>query len=94
VLPSASQLGTAATGNLTRLLKRENWSRVNHLIKTLPQTQREALSLRYGEGLSRGEIAEVLELPSSVVKSRLFEGLKKLRGHLGLLDNVDGKPAP
>ena len=37
------------------------------------------LRLRYAEGLSRGEIAEVLELSPSVVKSRLFEGMQRLR---------------
>ena len=44
------------------------------------------LRLRYAEGLSRAEIAYVLEVPESVVKSRLFEGLKKLREHTSLLD--------
>ena len=43
------------------------------------------LRLRYAEGLSRAEIACVLEVPESVVKSRLFEGLKKLREHTSLL---------
>ena len=31
------------------------------------------------EGLSREEIADVLDLSDAVVKSRLFEGMKKLR---------------
>jgi RNA polymerase sigma-70 factor (ECF subfamily) len=86
VLPSDSRLDGATTGNLTRLVKRELRSRIAHLLAALPAAYREALQLRYAEGLSRGEIAEVLELPESVVKSRLFEGLKKLREHSSLLE--------
>ena len=44
------------------------------------------LRLRYAKGLPRAEIAYVLEVPESVVKSRLFQGLKKLREHTSLLD--------
>lgn len=44
----------------------------------------ELLRLRYAEELSRREISEILELPESTVKSRLFESLKKLRGDPGL----------
>ena len=45
----------------------------------LTDEQREVLRLRYVENLSRGEIAEILDQPESLVKSRLFEGLKRLR---------------
>ncbi|MCG8409297.1 MAG: sigma-70 family RNA polymerase sigma factor [Phycisphaerales bacterium] len=54
---------------------------------TLPPTYHEVLRLRHVEGLSRAEIASVLEIPESVVESRLFEGLKKLREHTSLLEN-------
>jgi RNA polymerase sigma-70 factor (ECF subfamily) len=87
VLPSDSRLDAATTGNLTRLVKRELRSRIAHLLAALPAAYREVLQLRYAEGLSRAEIAEVLELPESVVKSRLFEGLKKLREHSSLLED-------
>jgi len=87
-LPSDSRLGATATGNLTRLVRHELRSRVFHLLAALSPAYREVLQLRYAEGLSRAEIAEVLEIPESVVKSRLFEGLKKLRQHSSLLDEV------
>jgi RNA polymerase sigma-70 factor (ECF subfamily) len=85
-LPSDSQLEARLTGNLTGLVKREMRSRLMHLLAALPTAYREVLRLRYAEELSRAEIAEVLDTPKSVVKSRLFEGLKKLREHSSLLE--------
>jgi RNA polymerase sigma-70 factor (ECF subfamily) len=78
-LPAASQVFEALTGNLTRLVRREQHSRLADLVRSLPESQREVLRLRYVEDLARSEIAEVLEIPESLVKSRLFEGLKRLR---------------
>jgi RNA polymerase sigma factor (sigma-70 family) len=52
----------------------------------LPESQREVLHLRYAEDLSRADIAEVLDIPEPVVKSRLYEGMVKLRTHDSLLD--------
>ena len=85
ILATAGESGL--TGNLTRLVSRELWSRIGHLLAALPASQREPLRLRYAEELSRAEIAYVLDIPESVVKSRLFEGLKKLREHTSLLDD-------
>jgi DNA-directed RNA polymerase specialized sigma24 family protein len=51
------------------------------LVAGLPAEQREALRLRDVEGLGRAEIAYVLEIPEASVKTRLFEGLRKLRAH-------------
>jgi RNA polymerase sigma-70 factor (ECF subfamily) len=87
MLASDSRLAGDTTGNLTRLVKAEFRSRIGHLLAALPTEQREALRLRYVEGLSRAEIAYVLELPEATVKARLFEGLKKLREHTSLLDD-------
>ena len=78
-LPGASQLAESLTGHLTKMVNKELQSRVSELVQGLPDAQRETLRLRYVEGLSRAEIAEVIETTESVVKSRLFEGLKKLR---------------
>ncbi len=78
-LPPASQVCEILTGHLTRLVRNEQQSRLGELVISLPETQREVLRLRYVENLTRTEIAEVLEIPESVVKSRLFEGLRRLR---------------
>lgn len=82
-----SQLALHQTGELTRLARRELHSRLGHLLGVLSEAQREVLRLRYAEGLSRAEIAYVLEIPEPVVKSRLFEALSKLRQHTSLLDS-------
>lgn len=78
-LPSASAPADTLTGHLTRLVKDEARSKLLELVASLSDAQREVLRLRYVEDLSRSEIAEVLGVSESVVKSRLFEGLKRLR---------------
>ena len=57
------------------------------VVASLPADQREVLHLRYAEGLSRAEIAEVLELDEKLVKSRLYHGMEKLRLHDSLVDD-------
>jgi len=67
------------TGHLSRMVRVEEGERLRALMESLALEQREVLHLRYSEELSRDEIAEVLDLSVSVVKSRLYEGMKKLR---------------
>ena len=78
-LPSRADPTAALTGQLTRLVGLEDRAQVARALDALGEDQREVLRLRYADGLSRAEIAEVLELPESVVKSRLYEGLRRLR---------------
>ena len=85
-LPPRSWVAESRTGDLSRLVQWEQRSRMMHLVQALPPEQREVLCLRYGEGLSRSDIAYILEIPESVVKSRIFEGLEALRQHTSLLD--------
>lgn len=79
VCSGVSQIEDALTGHLTRLVKDEMHSRVRAAVSALPESQQEVLRLRYVEDLSRPEIAEILDLTEAVVKSRLFEGIKRLR---------------
>lgn len=81
VLHAASQIAESMTGHLTRLVERERRSELAALVRTLPLEQQEVLRLRYVEGLSRTEAAEVLERPESEVKSLLYRGVKFLRDH-------------
>lgn len=67
------------TGHLTRLVRAEEREALRAILAEMPAAQREVLDLRYGEDLGRDEIAEVLGLEPSVVKSRLYEGLQRLR---------------
>jgi len=85
-LPVASRLGVMRTGMLTRLVRLEEQERLAGLVESLPPEQREVLRLRYGEGLSRRDVAEVLGVAESVVKTRLFAGLRGLRGMAARLE--------
>ncbi|GIW96201.1 MAG: hypothetical protein KatS3mg110_4242 [Pirellulaceae bacterium] len=55
--------------------KQSLWAQV----ATLPDGQRHALVLRFGEGLRYEEIAAVLGCPLGTVKSRIYNGLMALR---------------
>ena len=55
--------------------KKSLWARV----AKLSDGQRQALVLRFSEGLSYEEIANALECPLGTVKSRIFHGLLSLR---------------
>jgi len=79
-LPTGSQLPQDATGQLTRMARAELQEKISRLVADLPEAQSEVLRLRYGENLSREDIAEILQIPASLVKTRLFEAMKKLRG--------------
>ena len=70
------------TGPRTALLRDERRERIRGLVAAMPEPHREVLILRYFEDLSRGEIAQVLGLPVSLVKSRLFEARQKLKERL------------
>ena len=85
-LPTASRIDADLTGCLTRLVRREQQVHLKRALAELPENQREVLHLRYAEDLSRAEIAEVLDLPEPLVKSRLYEGMVRLRTHDSLLD--------
>ncbi len=55
---------------------------VREAIATLPETYGVPLVLRYTEGLSYAEIAEVLSITVPAVKSRLFRARNMLAGRL------------
>jgi RNA polymerase sigma-70 factor (ECF subfamily) len=53
-------------------------------IAELPENMRAVLLLRYYEGMSEAEMAEVLKVPRGTVKSRLHAALRRLRGEYGV----------
>ncbi len=55
---------------------------VRHAITRLPQPVAETVSLYYFAGQSVAKIAELLGIPQGTVKSRLYEGRRKLKGEL------------
>lgn len=53
--------------------------RVRKAMKNLPVLQRQALTMTYDDGYTIGEIATLLSVPVGTVKSRLRDGLIRLR---------------
>jgi RNA polymerase sigma-70 factor, ECF subfamily len=56
---------------------------VRDALGDLPAEQREALLLAYFGGYSQREVATLTGVPLGTVKSRMFSGMRRLRGVLG-----------
>jgi RNA polymerase sigma-70 factor, ECF subfamily len=64
------------------ILRRERWREVERGLSRLSPKLRTVITLRFAGGLSYEEIAEVVGVNLGTVKSRLFNGIKKLREDL------------
>lgn len=53
-------------------------------LKTLPDPQREALTLAYYGGYSQSEIAALVGAPLGTIKTRMRDGLTRLRAAMGV----------
>jgi RNA polymerase sigma factor (sigma-70 family) len=83
----AQQIATGAVEVLSpdqidRLLLEERRSRVRCALDRLPERMREALLLRYAEELRYEEMASVLRVRESTLRSRVHHGLQLLRSLL------------
>ena len=67
------------------LLRRE---RVREALKTLPEPQKEALTLAYFGGYTQREIAGLTGTPLGTVKTRMLAGMRRLRDALEGLSNA------
>lgn len=79
--PVADQYGEVDLGDLVR-----------RALRTLPATQRVVVTLRFLDGLTEAETAELLSCSLGTVKSRCSRGLATLRT-MGLLDDEE-QPSP
>lgn len=62
--------------------QREDLSFVWEAVKVLPVPYREVIHLFYYEGLPTGQIAAILKVKESTVRSRLLRGREKLKAVL------------
>ncbi|HYL85256.1 MAG TPA: RNA polymerase sigma factor [Candidatus Angelobacter sp.] len=67
---------------LQQVLSQENEENVQESLERIPVIYREVLVLRFQEELQIEEMAGVLSIPVSTVKSRLYRGLDALKGAL------------
>lgn len=78
------------------LLADDETHEVARALARLPDFQREVVILRYYQNLSHAEIAEALHIPTGTVKSRLANGIKRLRDLLdndaGIISEADERP--
>lgn len=58
--------------------------RVAVALERLPDAQRQAIALAYDGGLTHTEIARLLDVPVGTVKTRLRDGMIRLRNQLGV----------
>jgi RNA polymerase sigma-70 factor (ECF subfamily) len=73
---------------LSDLLREERQERVQQIVAQLPEEQRIVVVLRYTEGLSYEEIADVLGCRKGTVASRLNRAHKSLERRLSQLHSV------
>jgi RNA polymerase sigma-70 factor (ECF subfamily) len=71
--------GDAANSPLEVLLEAERHRRMLAALHELPPKLKEAVLLRFDQGLDYPEIARILEAPESTIRSRVFLGIRQLR---------------
>ena len=62
-----------------RLDQQRQARKVRDLIRSLPQSQRQALELAYFQGMTHSEIAAAMNEPLGTVKTWIRNGLQRLR---------------
>lgn len=70
--------------------KKEESLELKNALKKIPDTQSEAIILKYYHGYKYHEIAEMTATKETTVKSRIFQGLKKL-SNLVRRDDDEGR---
>ena len=77
-------IGVAYDGVAEEVELRIDGKRVSGALATLPDPQREALTLAYYGGYSQSEIAALVGAPLGTIKTRMRDGLSRLRVEMGV----------
>lgn len=72
----------SAASDVERLLSHEREQRVQGALARLPEPMREALLLRFAHELRYEQMEQALGVAESTLRSRVFQGLKRLRRYL------------
>jgi RNA polymerase sigma-70 factor (ECF subfamily) len=78
-----SERASIGADQLDDLLERERERQVRAALTELPSKLREAVLLRFDQGLDYAEIARAVGRPEATIRSRVFHAIKKLRTTLG-----------
>lgn len=78
------ELGAAPDGVAEQVELRIEGERVATALASLPDPQREALTLAYYGGYSQSEISALVGAPLGTVKTRMRDGLSRLRTEMGV----------
>lgn len=70
----------------TEALNHAEYARVATVLQKLPAEQATAIAMAYYQELSHSEIATTLDVPLGTIKSRIRDGMARLRAHLGVAD--------
>ena len=86
----ASQLIGQFTSVAGRALRREMQQKLQDVLDTMPETDREIIALRHVEQMSHAEIATLLEISENAATKRYIRSIRRLRSELakipGMLD--------
>lgn len=77
-------MGVAHDGVSEEAELRIEGRRVAQAVSTLPEAQREALTLAYYGGYSQSEISALVGAPLGTIKTRMRDGLTRLRAEMGV----------
>jgi RNA polymerase sigma-70 factor (ECF subfamily) len=77
-------LDVAHDGVAEQVELRIEGEKVAHALATLPEVQKEALTLAYYGGYSQSEIAALVGAPLGTIKTRMRDGLSRLRVEMGV----------
>jgi len=72
----------SAPSPFEEVLAGEETARMARILARIPAVYREVLALRFQEDLALEEMATIIKVPLSTVKSRLYRGLDALRKHI------------
>jgi RNA polymerase sigma-70 factor, ECF subfamily len=82
------EVAAPAPAQLDVLLERERTRQVHEAVGALPEKLREAVLLRFDQGLDYADISRTLGCREVTARSRVFHGLKRLRASLHAEDET------